>query len=148
MAMTDIVDPLTRSRIMASVKTRDTRLELAVQRALRTSGYRIRVNATELPGSPDVVVPELRAVVLVHGCFWHRHGCDRTTTPRSRRSYWQRKFEENVRRDRRNRRRLRRMGWRTFTVWECKREHDIERIKRALTNLRIEAEETASPSGS
>ncbi len=133
--MADIVDTQTRSRIMASVRIRGTRLELAVQHAFRTAGYRILVNVSELPGSPDIVVPELHTVVLVHGCFWHRHGCDKSTTPRGHGLYWRRKFEENVRRDRRNRRQLRRLGWKTFTIWECQQERDITRVKHAFLAL-------------
>ncbi len=133
--MADIVDAKTRSRMMASVKRRGTLPELAVQHALRRVGYRLLLNRKALPGSPDVVIPDLRAVVFVHGCFWHRHGCERTTTPSSNSLYWKRKFEENLRRDRRNRRQLRRMGWRTFTVWECRRARDVERVIRALAEL-------------
>lgn len=128
---------------MASVKTRATRPELAVQKAFTLSGYRISLNAKELPGSPDIVFPDLCVVVFVHGCFWHRHGCERNTTPRSHQSYWRWKFQDNVRRDRRDRRRLRQMGWRTFTVWECQQERDVKRIKRALVALEKNSYEQA-----
>ena len=130
--MADIVDVQTRSRIMASVKTRGTSLELRVRRILRNDGYRILMNVKRLPGSPDIVLPDVHAVVFVNGCFWHRHGCGRTTTPRAHRFYWERKFQDNLRRDRRVRRRLRRMGWRAFTVWGCKSERDVARIRGAL----------------
>ena len=130
--LTDIVDSNTRSRIMASVKTRDTKPEISVRKALRSRGFRFRVHASDLPGTPDIVVPGYDAVVFVHGCFWHRHGCERATTPGSRAAYWRRKFSDNVRRDRRDRRRLQRLGWQTFIAWECRIDRDVERIVRAL----------------
>lgn len=119
-------DPLTRvqrSRLMGRVRQKHTEPERFVRTLLHGLGLRFTVNGPcnrTLPGRPDIVLPRWRAVVFVHGCFWHRHrGCRRTTTPAARRAFWLAKFRINVARDRRVQRALRAQGWRVLTVWEC-----------------------------
>lgn len=104
---------------MRRVKGRDTSPELAVRRIVHRLGFRYRLHGEDLPGCPDLVFPSRGSVIFVHGCYWHRHGCARTTTPASHVEYWQRKFGRNVARDRANASRLRRQGWRVAVVWEC-----------------------------
>ena len=119
--MADIVDPARRSRMMAGIGGRDTTPERIVRSHLHRAGLRFRLHARALPGRPDIVLPRWNAVVFVHGCFWHRHaGCPKAATPSSNQAFWQRKFEDNVARDARNTAALRRLGWRVFTVWECR----------------------------
>lgn len=115
----DKVDKETRSRIMASVGQKNTGPETALRRALHAVGLRYRLHDRNLPGSPDLVLPRFRAVIFVHGCYWHSHGCYKSTVPKSRREFWQNKFETNRERDSRNVRLLRDQGWRVLTVWEC-----------------------------
>src|SRR5262245_6705002 len=104
---------------MSQIRSRDTRPERIVRSVLHHLGLRFRLHV-QLPGRPDVVLSRHRTVVVVHGCFWHRHaGCKFAYTPKSNRSFWQRKFHENVLRDRRTSRAMRRLGWRVITVWEC-----------------------------
>jgi DNA mismatch endonuclease (patch repair protein) len=118
--MADIVDRATRSRMMAGIRGRNTKPELVVRSALHRLGLRFRLHARDLPGRPDLVFPRFRAVVHVHGCFWHRHrNCRFAYVPRSNQAFWSNKFQENVQRDRRNDRELRKLGWRIFTLWEC-----------------------------
>lgn len=108
---------------MSRIRSRDTTPERVVRSVLHRMGYRFRLHAKELPGHPDIVLPRHSTVVLVHGCFWHQHPrCRFAYTPKTRRSFWQRKFEENKERDVRARRRLRNLGWRVVTVWECQTE--------------------------
>ena len=105
---------------MARVRSKDTGPELAVRRLLHRLGYRYRLHRTDLPGKPDICFPSRRKAIFVHGCFWHRHeGCARTRTPKTRTSFWERKFETNVVRDRLNIADLREIGWETMVVWEC-----------------------------
>ena len=119
-----MVDTLTksqRSRVMSKIRGKDTKPELAVRSLLHGMGYRFRLHRRDLPGSPDIVLPRYRAVVFVHGCFWHRHeGCSKAysvkTDPEGR---WRKKFEQNVERDRRVRVALRKLGWKVIVVWEC-----------------------------
>lgn len=92
-------------------------------------GFRFRIHRKDLPGTPDIVLPKYRTVVLVHGCYWHRHeGCRFAYTPKSRVKFWKSKFRENVERDARNRAQLQDLGWRVITVWECElREPEVLR---------------------
>jgi DNA mismatch endonuclease (patch repair protein) len=118
--MADVVDRATRSRMMAGIRGGDTRPERAVRSFLHRNGLRFRLAVRDLPGTPDIVLPRYRSVVFVHGCFWHRHrGCRFSYTPKTRRSFWLEKFDENVARDRKAARRLRALRWRVFVVWEC-----------------------------
>ena len=116
----DVVSPEQRSSMMARIRGRDTRAELAVRSYLHRTGLRFRTNDRALAGSPDVVLPKFRCVVFVNGCFWHRHpGCRFATTPTTRTEFWQAKFAANVARDRRVHEDLRRTGWRPLVIWEC-----------------------------
>jgi len=118
--VTDIVDKQTRSRMMSGIRGKNTKPELALRRALHAIGFRFRLHSKKLTGNPDIVLPKYRAVVFVHGCFWHRHkGCRYTTTPSTRPEFWQEKFKANVARDDAVRRMLLEDGWRVATVWEC-----------------------------
>ena len=118
--MTDIVDKQIRSRMMAGIKGKDTKPELALRAALHARGFRYRVHSNRVHGRPDLILPKYRAVVFVHGCFWHRHeGCRYTTTPSTRTEFWQAKFEANVARDSAVRATLLESRWRVATVWEC-----------------------------
>jgi DNA mismatch endonuclease (patch repair protein) len=115
----DTVDRQTRSKIMASVGQKDTGAELLLRSALHKIGLRYRLHDRSLPGSPDLVFPRFHAVVFVHGCYWHSHGCYRSTIPKSRREFWTEKFHANRSRDERNVSGLLEGEWRVLTVWEC-----------------------------
>jgi DNA mismatch endonuclease (patch repair protein) len=131
----DVFTPEKRSAVMAAIRGGDTGPELKVRSIVHNLGYRFRLRVRELPGSPDLVLPRLRTVIFVHGCFWHRHeGCRHATTPSTRRSYWQDKFAANMARDRRVVRRLRRLGWSVLTVWECQLRQP-QRVRRRLARL-------------
>ena len=105
---------------MARIGAKDTRPELAVRRLLHRLGYRYRLHRRDLPGRPDICFPGRRKAIFVHGCFWHRHdGCRRTTTPKTRTSFWTAKFEGNIARDRMNLSDLGKLGWKAIVVWEC-----------------------------
>jgi DNA mismatch endonuclease (patch repair protein) len=87
---------------------------------LHRLGCRFRVHVSRLPGRPDIVLAKHRTVVVVHGCFWHRHAaCRFAYVPKSNTEFWSKKFRENVERDRRASAALKRLGWRVITVWEC-----------------------------
>ncbi|MFM9146178.1 MAG: very short patch repair endonuclease [Phycisphaerales bacterium] len=112
----------TRSRIMAAIRGHDTTPERLVRSALHRHGLRFRLHVGGLPGRPDIVLPRHRTVILVHGCFWHRHlGCARSTLPATNRAWWVAKLRRNRARDRQNLRALRAAGWRVIVVWECQR---------------------------
>ena len=117
--MTDVHDPATRSRNMAAVRARDTKPELMIRRALHGAGLRYRLNVRDLPGKPDIVLPRYRAVIFVHGCFWHRHECDLFRWPESRPEFWRDKLDGNAVRDRNASEALDKAGWRQAVIWEC-----------------------------
>lgn len=115
----DTVASQTRSRIMSRVGQRNTGPEILLRSALHRYGLRYRLHAKELPGTPDLVFARFGAVAFVHGCFWHWHGCWKSTMPKSNREFWEEKFRANTERDERKRQELRRQGWRVLIVWEC-----------------------------
>lgn len=134
--MVDIVDPFTRSRMMSGIRGKDTRPELLIRRALHREGFRFKLHDRSLPGAPDLVLPKYKAVVLVHGCFWHRHeNCYYAATPSTRRDFWLKKLGDNVRRDELNRQLLLDAGWRVFTIWECGLRHNPEVIVENLAMM-------------
>lgn len=104
---------------MARVGQKDTGPEKILRSALHKAGLRYRLHDRELPGSPDLVFRRFQAVIFVHGCFWHAHGCAKSTLPKSRRAYWKGKFVTNRARDDRNIAQLQKQGWRVLVVWEC-----------------------------
>jgi DNA mismatch endonuclease, patch repair protein len=132
----DSIDPQ-RSALMARVRQRHSAPEQAVRRILRSLEISYRLHRRSLPGTPDIVLPDRRYVIFVHGCFWHRHAsCSKATMPKSRVSFWADKFEKNVARDRRNARAVRKLGWKVVTVWECQCKHPeklSKRLKRFLS---------------
>lgn len=118
--LTDVVNQSTRSRMMAGIKGSNTQPELLVRRYLHATGLRFRLHDRRLPGRPDIVLPRYRTVVLIHGCFWHRHpDCRYATTPATRADFWASKFSSNVQRDQRVAAALVSLGWKVLTFWEC-----------------------------
>lgn len=117
--MVDVVDPQTRSRMMANIRARNTNPELRVRSLLHRTGYRFRLHVSRLPGKPDIVLPKYRAVLLINGCFWHAHDCHLFKLPASRREFWELKLNANRARDWDNINDLRALGWRILIVWEC-----------------------------
>lgn len=128
---------------MRAVKSRDTSAEMKVRRLVHSLGYRYRVHRRDLPGKPDLVFSARRAVIFVHGCFWHQHDCPRgARTPKTHRDYWVRKLRNNQQRDADHQKRLRRMGWRSLVLWECElRDHGPlgRRIRRFLNYEELRA---------
>ncbi|MHB8755268.1 MAG: very short patch repair endonuclease [Candidatus Acidiferrales bacterium] len=107
---------------MSHVRGKNTKPELAVRRIVRQLGYRFRAHDPSLPASPDFVFPSARKVILVHGCFWHRHyRCRKATIPKTRRHFWQKKFEQNKSRDRASLKELRRRGGRLWSYGNARR---------------------------
>lgn len=133
----DVVDVATRSRMMSGIRSRDTKPEMIVRKYLHARGFRYRLHARDLPGSPDLILPKHRVAIFVHGCFWHRHsGCRYTTTPASNVERWQRKFDANVERDVRKETLLQSEGWRVIVVWECElRRAPEERLQLLVTEI-------------
>lgn len=109
-----------RSANMARIRSKDTKPEMLVRRALHGLGFRFRLHVRHLPGRPDIVLPKYRAVIQVKGCFWHGHTCRDGRLPKSNREYWVPKLLKNRERDIANDRKLRRLGWSVHNLWECR----------------------------
>lgn len=105
---------------MASVGSKRTRPERLVAAVLLKMGASFKQNVASLPGSPDFVIDGLKKAIFVHGCYWHRHGCSKSSTPKTNREYWIPKFARNVKRDRKVVAQLKRRGWLVLILWECK----------------------------
>jgi DNA mismatch endonuclease (patch repair protein) len=128
----DSLSPSERSEIMARVRSKNSRPELAVRKLAFGLGYRYRLHARELPGCPDLVFRPRHKVIFVHGCFWHRHpNCVLARMPKSRLEFWGPKLEGNHERDDRNKKALAREGWKVLTIWECELR-DAERLKKII----------------
>ncbi|HPT50397.1 MAG TPA: DNA mismatch endonuclease Vsr [Accumulibacter sp.] len=134
--MTDTLTSEERSRRMALVRAVDTRPEMVVRRLIFGMGYRYRLHRRDLPGTPDLMFRSRRAVVFVHGCFWHRHeGCALARTPKSRVEFWKAKLDGNRDRDARKLEALSQAGWRVCVVWECELKDQgglAERLRQFL----------------
>ena len=134
--MVDVLTPEQRQYCMSRIRGKDTKPEMIVRKLVHALGYRYRLHRHDLPGCPDLVFPGRRKVILVHGCFWHRHRCRYgQVMPATRRRFWREKLESNRARDALNRRRLRRLGWQVLVVWECQTRNSaglLDRIVRFL----------------
>ena len=104
---------------MAGIRGRNTKPERVIRSILHRRGFRFRLHRRDLPGKPDLVFPKHRAVILIHGCFWHGHGCHLFRWPKTREGFWREKISSNMARDRRQFSALRDAGWRVATIWEC-----------------------------
>jgi DNA mismatch endonuclease (patch repair protein) len=123
---------------MAAIRGKNTRPETAVRRLLRASGYRIQKHRKDLPGKPDIVIPDEKTVVFINGCFWHGHdGCRRAGLPSTNRAFWKKKIDGNKLRDRRQQRLLKKAGWKAMTIWTCKKT-DASYLLRRLKRFGVE----------
>jgi DNA mismatch endonuclease (patch repair protein) len=134
----DTVDTATRSKMMSSIRGKDTGPEMIVRRFLYRHGYRYRIHRKDLPGKPDIVIPRLNVCIFVHGCFWHRHpGCPYATTPKTRPEFWNDKFQKNVMRDLVNINALKTAGWSVVIVWECQLKKGPQTLERLVQKLSL-----------
>ena len=116
---------------MRRIRKTNTKPEMQVRRLAHALGFRFRLHRRNLPGTPDIVFPRLRKVVLVHGCFWHQHpGCRLARMPKSRLDYWEPKLRRNQERDDATRQQLASRGWDVLVIWECETDD-----KAALTTI-------------
>ncbi len=125
--------PAARRRNMAAIRSRDTKPEMTVRRALHAMGFRFQLHRRDLPGTPDIVLPRWKTVVQVHGCQWHAHeGCSKFRLPATRKDWWKAKLEGNVARDLRNQAALEAAGWFVIVAWECDIRADPARVTEQI----------------
>lgn len=137
--MVDIVDQATRSKMMAGIKSKNTKPELVIRSGLFARGLRFRLHPKELPGKPDLVFPKYKTVLFVHGCFWHAHDCHLFRIPSSNQEYWQKKLIGNRDRDQIQQDQLKQAGWRVLIVFECElRGQSALAVENLLNNLTVQ----------
>ncbi len=135
--MVDVVDSATRSRMMAGIRGKNTKPELMIRKALHGAGYRFRIHRKDLPGKPDLVLPKYRAVIFVHGCFWHGHDCPVFKWPKTREKFWREKIKRTHVTDTNAREALLASGWRVGVVWECATHGAGKNIEDVVQSLSI-----------
>ncbi len=131
----DTISSEHRSWNMSRIKNRDTKPESIVGSLLHHKGYLFRLHRKDLPGKPDIVLPRFKKIILVHGCYWHRHeGCIYAYNPKSRISFWQNKFNQNIIRDKMVHKELSQMGWQVYIIWECQTKK-IELLEKRIDQI-------------
>ena len=125
--MADVFCPPKRQEIMRHVKSKNTAPEVKLRSLLHKNGFRFRLNRKDLPGKPDIVLPKYKAVIFVHGCFWHGHDC-RNTHPADNADYWIKKRERNMKHDQEITALFEQRGWTVIRIWEC----EFKKKKREL----------------
>ena len=136
--MADVFEKDKRSEIMSHIRSRNTKPEVALRKALFALGFRFRINDKRLPGKPDIVLPKYHTVVFVHGCFWHGHdGCKYAYKPKTNSVFWETKIQGNKERDERVKKTLELEGWRVLVIWECeiKTKDGLSHMKDQISTM-------------
>ena len=116
----DTVSKKKRSEIMSRIRSKNTGPEMVVRKYLSSKGYKYRLHDKNLPGKPDIVLKKKKIAIQVRGCFWHGHNCKLANYPKTNRKYWKDKINNNRKRDRKNDRLIKKMGYQLIVINECK----------------------------
>ena len=120
---------------MSCVSGKNTKPELVVRSLLHNMGYRFRLHRNDLPGKPDITLPNYKKIIFVHGCFWHGHiDCPRAKRPTTNKKFWDEKLNKNIERDKINVNNLKALGWDVLIVWTCEVK-DTEKFKNKLLSF-------------
>ncbi len=132
--LTDTLSQTERSERMSRIRGKNSVAEMRLRSLIHGMGFRYRLHVKTLPGTPDLVFPSRKAVIFMHGCFWHRHqDCRLARMPKSRVAFWREKLEANKRRDEENVKRLNELGWRVLVIWECQmKEKDLNEVSNVV----------------
>ena len=134
--MTDVLTKEQRHLNMSHIRGKDTSIEVKLRKALFARGFRFRKNVGKMIGKPDIVLPKYKTVIFIHGCFWHRHpGCRYASTPKTRRDFWEEKFNRNIQRDKHQAEELINAGWHVLVVWECELKQDLPGVVNELEKI-------------
>tara|TARA_Y100000741_G_C17834104_1_gene387745 strand:+ start:107 stop:514 length:408 start_codon:yes stop_codon:yes gene_type:complete len=134
-----MVDHLTkkkRSRNMSRIRGSNTKPEILVRSFLHKRGFRFRLHGKNLPGRPDIVLRKYKTAIFVDGCYWHRHqGCKLAYKPKSRKKFWQSKFESNIKRDQEVNKLFDDISWKIIRIWQCKiNEENLTILAKNIKN--------------
>ena len=129
-----------RSQMMSRVRARNTQPEIIVRSTLHRLGFRFRLQRSNLPGKPDIVLPRFRTAIFVHGCFWHQHqGCPKSKRPKTNLQFWNAKLDRNIARDSENLAGLSSQSWKSIVIWECETRQPSQLVQRLSEFLGGEA---------
>ena len=132
--MSDNLSKEKRSWNMSRIKSADTSPELKLRSLLRKNGIRYSKNVKSLPGKPDITISKNKKIIFINGCFWHQHSnCSRATMPKTNKNYWKSKFKRTIKRDKKNKKELKKLGWNILTLWEC----EIKKEKKLDKKIRL-----------
>jgi DNA mismatch endonuclease (patch repair protein) len=136
--------------MMSGIRGKDTKPELLIRKGLYHRGFRYRLHDKQLAGKPDIVLRKYRAIVFIHGCFWHRHGCRLFKWPKTRTEFWRKKLDDNFQNDQKVINSLKKSGWRLCIVWECAlkgADKDIDTVVSSIAEWLVGHEELLEISG-
>lgn len=135
--MTDHISEEKRSWNMSQIRSKNTKPELKIRNFLFSNKFRYRIHNSEIPGKPDLSNKSKKIAIFVNGCFWHRHGCKKTTKPKTNIKFWKNKFDKTIERDKNNVNILNKLGWKTIIVWECEVDNReiLDRKFEGIINL-------------
>jgi len=132
----DIWSKEKRSIVMSKIRSKNTKPEIIIRKALFAKGYRYRLHSKLLPGKPDIILPKYTTAIFVQGCFWHYHeNCREGRIPSSNSKFWIEKLSKNVERDLKQQRALIELGWNVLIVWECEIEKQIDQVIEKIGKL-------------
>lgn len=137
-------DPAVTHKIMSAVKSKDTRPELKLRKALWREGLRYRVNYKKLPGKPDIVFTKWKVAVFCDGDFWHGHNWairgqkSLQEELSSYSQYWRDKILRNIERDEENNKALIALGWTVVRIWESDIKNDLDGCVKTIKELLFE----------
>ena len=134
----DVLTNEQRHYNMSRIRSKNTKPELIVRKFLWSKGFRYRLHRKDLLGKPDIVLPVLRTVIFVNGCFWHMHRCKKFVLPSTNTEFWYDKLSKNKIRDKKNYKKLKKAGWNYIIIWECQLSNNKEKILEKLYSTLLE----------
>ena len=127
----DVFSKKKRSEVMSLIRSKNTKPELFVRSFLHKKGFRFRLHQKNLPGNPDIVLKKYKTIFNINGCFWHHHKCGNYKIPKTNRKFWLQKLRNNKKRDKLNDKKLYKLGWKVYKIWECKlKQHTIRMVNK------------------
>lgn len=135
--MGDVHSREKRSYNMSRIKSKNTGPELMVRRFLFCHGFRFRIHYKKLPGKPDIVIPRIKTIIDVRGCFWHGHkDCKFGDRVKSNSDIYERRIRPAKLRDESNHKVWKQLEWNVIVIWDmCQLEMKKKRSKKREKTL-------------
>jgi DNA mismatch endonuclease, patch repair protein len=136
------------------LNSKNTKPEIKVQKILLEKGIYFLKHIKTLAGTPDIIIPSVKIILDIKGCFCHQHGCIHSKLPKSNQLFWIDKFEKIKIKDVQNLSMNKKKGWNTFEIWEClindedRLDQEINRIlqiSKKFLDIKITNKEISAP---